>query len=138
MEKEYINTELIFDDSWDLALQEKYVFQFFHQKLAELEENQINIHGVKLYKTEKGMIVTCILRHTLSKNIQFDQISLVVKNMDGKELATKSFDMESFGELAPYTARPWRFDFEDEYVKVSLEEIVDQMNFELLFNLSGN
>ncbi|MGE6487611.1 SLAP domain-containing protein [Paenisporosarcina sp. NPDC076898] len=133
MENKTYKTELDFNDSWELVSQEKYVFQFFHQQLTDLEANQIHIHGVKLYKTEKGMVITGLLRHSLAKNVMFDQVTLIVKNEKGIELAKKTFDMELFGELGPQKARPWKFAFEDEHVLVPLDEIEDQMAFELLF-----
>ena len=106
VEKKTYKTELDFNDSWDLVPQEKYVFQFFHQQLNDLEANQIHIHGVKLYKTERGMVVTGLLRHSLAKNVRFDQITLIVKDVDGKDLAKKTFEMELFDELGPQKARP--------------------------------
>jgi len=133
VENKTYKTELDFNDSWDLVPQEKYVFQFFHQQLNDLEANQIHIHGVKLYKTEKGMVITGLLRHSIAKNVMFDQVTLIVKNEKGTELAKKTFDMELFGELGPQKARPWKFAFEDEHVLVPLEDIEDQMPFEMLF-----
>ncbi|MDX1699006.1 MAG: SLAP domain-containing protein [Melioribacteraceae bacterium] len=133
MENKTFKTELDFNDSWDLILQEKYVFQYYHQQLSDLEANQIHIHGVKLYKNEKGMVITGLLRHSLAKTVVFDQVTLIVKSETGKELAKKTFSMELFGELGPQKARPWIFDFEDEFVLVSLDEIQDSMAFELQF-----
>lgn len=41
-----------------------------------------------------------------------DQVVLIVKDKEGKELAMRQFDMQLFGELDPCTARPWKFLFE--------------------------
>jgi len=62
-----------------------------------------------------------------------EQVVLVVKDKEGKELAKKQFDMELFGELEPCTARPWNFLFEMDDLLVPYEEIENEMDFEMVF-----
>lgn len=126
-------TEIDFSTDWEIPAQEKYIFQFFHQKLEDLEANQLHVHGVKLYTVEDGIVVTAIIRHSLPKKLRLEQVVLVVKDKEGKELAKKQFDMELFGELEPCTARPWNFLFEMNDLSVPYEEITNEMDFEMAF-----
>ncbi|MFB5086087.1 SLAP domain-containing protein [Psychrobacillus sp. PGGUH221] len=126
-------TEIDFSVDWDIPTQEKYIFQFYHQQLEDLEANQLHVHGVKLYTVDSGIVVTAIIRHSLPKKLRLDQVVLVVKDTEGKELAKKQFDMQLFGELEPCTARPWNFLFEMEDLLVPYEEIENEMEFEMAF-----
>lgn len=126
-------TQIDFSTDWELPAQEKYIFQFFHQQLKNLEANQLHVHGVKLYKVDSGVVVTSILRHSLPKKLILDQVVLIVKDKEGKELAKRQFDMQLFGELDSCTARPWKFLFEMEDLLVPYEEIINEMDFEMVF-----
>ncbi|WP_166462372.1 SLAP domain-containing protein [Psychrobacillus vulpis] len=126
-------TEIDFSTDWEIPAQEKYIYQFFHQQLEDLEANQLHVHGVKLYKVDAGIVVTAILRHSLPKKLLLEQVVLIVKDKEGKELAKKQFDMQLFGELEPCTARPWKFLFEEADLLVSHDEIENEMDFEMVF-----
>ncbi|GGA20895.1 SLAP domain-containing protein [Psychrobacillus lasiicapitis] len=126
-------TEIDFSTDWEIPAQEKYIFQYFHQQLADLEANQLHVHGVKLYTVNDGIVVTAIIRHSLPKKLRLEQVVLVVKDKEGKELAKKQFDMELFGELEACTARPWNFLFERDDLLVPYEEIQNEMDFEMAF-----
>lgn len=126
-------TEIDFSTEWDIPAPEKYIFQYFHQQLDDLEANQLHIHGVKLYTVDSGIVVTAIIRHSLPKKLRLEQVVLVVKDKEGKEIAKKQFDMELFGELEACTARPWNFLFDPEDLLVPYDEIVNEMDFEMAF-----
>jgi len=126
-------TEIDFSKDWDISPQDKYIFQYFHQQLKDLRENQLHVHGVKLYTVESGVVVTAIIRHSLPKILRLEQVVLIVKDKEGKELAKKQFDMELFGELEACTARPWNFLFEMEDLLVPYEELTNEMDFEMAF-----
>ncbi|MEK5146095.1 SLAP domain-containing protein [Psychrobacillus sp. FSL K6-4615] len=126
-------TTIDFSTDWEIPAPEKYIFQFFHQKLEDLEANQLHVHGVKLYTVDSGIVVTAIIRHSLPKKIRLQQVVLVVKDKEGKELAKKQFDMELFGELEACTARPWNFLFEKEDLLVPYDELTNEMDFEMAF-----
>ncbi|TQR12703.1 SLAP domain-containing protein [Psychrobacillus soli] len=126
-------TEIDFSTDWEIPAQEKYIFQYFHQQLEDLEANKLHVHGVKLYTVDTGIIVTAIIRHSLPKKLLLEQVVLIVKDKEGKEIAKKQFDMELFGVLEPCTARPWNFLFETDDLLVPYEEIVNEMDFEMAF-----
>ncbi|MER2006266.1 MAG: SLAP domain-containing protein [Psychrobacillus sp.] len=130
-----LKTLLEFSENWELDQQERYVFQYYHNKLKGLDPNQINIHGVALHKNNDGFIMTAIIRHSLQKKLNLQDIRLVVRNLDGKELARKDFNMEYFGVLNSLRARPWIFEFDSESLLVSDDEIKDKMEFEVLFEI---
>ncbi|WP_313893768.1 SLAP domain-containing protein [Psychrobacillus sp.] len=126
-------TMLEFSDLWNLNEQERYAFEVAHNKLKGLIPNQLSIHGVKLHKTNDGFILTAIIRQSLQKNLALGDIRLIVRDTAGKEIAKKEFNMEYFGELGPLRARPWMFEFDPESLFVPHDEIVDQMEFEVVF-----
>ncbi|MER2261580.1 MAG: SLAP domain-containing protein [Psychrobacillus sp.] len=128
-----LKTLLEFSDLWELDQQERYVFQYYHNKLKGLEPNQINIHGVALHKNDNGFIMTAIIRHSLQKTLNMEVIRLVVRDKDGKDIARKEFNMEVFGLLNSLRARPWIFEFDKDSLLVPEEEIKDKMEFEVLF-----
>ncbi|MFJ8064795.1 SLAP domain-containing protein [Psychrobacillus sp. NPDC096426] len=130
-----LKTMLEFSDKWDLDQQDRYVFQYFHNKLKGLEPNQVNIHGVELLKAEDGFIMTAIIRHSLQKALNIQDIRLVVRDTEGKELARKDFNMEYFGVLNSLRARAWVFDFDKDSLLVSEDEIQDKMEFEVVFEI---
>ena len=126
-------TTLEFSEMWDLNQQDRYIYQYFHNKLKGLNPNELNVHGVNLHKTEDGIIVTAILRHSLEKTLNLKDIRLVVRDTEGKELARKDFNMENFGVLNSLRARPWMFEFDAESLLVAHDEITDKMEFDIVF-----
>ncbi|SFQ51047.1 accessory Sec system S-layer assembly protein [Psychrobacillus psychrotolerans] len=126
-------TEIDFSKDWDISAPDKYIFQYFHQQLENLEASQLHVHGVKLYTVESGIVVTAIIRHSLPKKLRLEQVVLVVKDKEGKELAKKQFDMELFGELEAFKARPWNFLFEMDDLLVPYDELINEMDFEMAF-----
>ncbi|WP_391120079.1 SLAP domain-containing protein [Psychrobacillus sp. L3] len=128
-----LKTILEFSDLWNLNEQERYVFQSAHNKLKGLEPNQLNVHGVNLYKTSDGFIITAIIRQSLKKNLALGDIRLIVRDTEGKDIAKKDFNMEHYGELASLRARPWMFEFDNDSLFVPQDEITDQMEFVVVF-----
>lgn len=131
-ENEGIKTELVFHPEWNLNVQEKYVFQFNHQKLPLLQPNQVSINGINIYKFDDGFVVTAFLSSTLPKPLSFEVIDLAIVNEKNETLARKSFEMDLFGDLPPNSSIPWRFLFDKEDQLV--EEIPDK-DWRLVFEL---
>jgi accessory Sec system S-layer assembly protein len=131
-QEEELKTALSFHPDWDLSPQEKYVYQFYHEQLPPLKHNQISISGMKLIEYNDGFVVVAFLRSTLPKPVRFEQITLLLLDETGQAIARKQFDMDSFGELPPMTARPWRFLFSSE------DKLVDKIpteNWKIAFEL---
>ncbi|MFC0414244.1 accessory Sec system S-layer assembly protein [Cytobacillus solani] len=130
--EEGIKTELSYHPEWDLSVQEKYVFQYNHQKLPTLQPNQIAINGINLYEYDGGFVITAFLRSSLPKPVSFEVIDLVIVNGDNERLARKSFEMDLFGELPPNSCRPWRFLFENDN---KLVDEIPKNNWKVVFEL---
>jgi len=130
--EEGIKTELSYHPDWDLSVQEKYVFQYNHQKLSLLEPNQLAVNVINLYEYDDGFVVTAFLRSSLPKAISFEVIDLVLVDENNNPLARKSFEMDLFGELPANTCRPWRFLFENSY---KLVEEIPKKGWQLVFEL---
>lgn len=130
-----LKTILEFSDQWEMDQQERYVYQYYHNKLKGLDPNQINIHGVDLHKSDDGFIITAIIRHSLEQVLNLQSVRLVVRSEDGKELAKNDFSLELFGPLNSLRARPWFFKFDSESLLVPQEEIQDKMKFEVVFEI---
>ena len=131
-ETDGIKTNLSYHPDWNLTVQEKYVYQFKHQKLPLLQPNQISISGIKLYEADDSFVMTAFLRSTLPNPIRFEIIDLVVVDGENKPIARKRFEMDLFGPLPSNTARPWRFLFSKQDLLV--EEIPED-NWKLAFEL---
>lgn len=127
-----IKTILSYHPDWDLSPQEKYVFQYNHQKLPLLQPNQLQVSGINLYEYDDGFVVTAFLRSSLPQAISFEVIDLVLVDSENKPLARKSFEMDLFGELPSKACRPWRFLFENEH---KLVEEIPKKGWQLVFEL---
>ncbi|MGF2617988.1 accessory Sec system S-layer assembly protein [Rossellomorea vietnamensis] len=106
-----ITTELSFHPQSKISTEEKYFFQFLHNELPQLKENQIAIHGVDLKRDEKALYVTTFLRNSLSKEVQFKTLPLLLTGPSGEIIARKEFDLSALGKLPPLSSRPWQFQF---------------------------
>ena len=96
---EGIKTKLSYHPDWDLTVQEKYVFQYNHQKLPLLQPNQLSVSGINLYEYDDGFVVTAFLSSSLPQAISFEVIDLVLVDENNQPLARKGFEMDLFGEL---------------------------------------
>ncbi|QED49637.1 accessory Sec system S-layer assembly protein [Cytobacillus dafuensis] len=131
---EGIKTTLSYHPDWDLSVQEKYVFQFNHQKLPLLQPNQLSVSLINLYEYDEGFVVTAFLSSSLPQAITFEVIDLVLVNENNEPLARKSFEMDLFGELPSNTSRPWRFLFENDN---KLVEELPKKGWKLVFELKN-
>ncbi|ANB59281.1 accessory Sec system S-layer assembly protein [Anoxybacteroides amylolyticum] len=129
---EEVRTTLSFHPDWDVSPQERYVYQFHHQQLPPLKPNQLSISGIKLIEYNDGFVVVAFLRSTLPKPVRFEQINLLLLDENGQAIAKRTFAMDSFGELPPMTARPWRFLFSAED---KLVDKIPQEGWKIAFEL---
>ncbi|MBS4190223.1 accessory Sec system S-layer assembly protein [Bacillus sp. FJAT-49705] len=132
--EEGIKTTLSYHPDWDLTVQEKYVFQFNHQKLPLLQPNQLSVSLINLYEYDEGFVVTAFLSSSIPQAISFEVIDLVLVNENNEPLARKSFEMDLFGELPSNTSRPWRFLFENDN---KLVEELPKKGWRLVFELKN-
>lgn len=112
MSTQTVETTLSIHPEWDISKQQYYVYQFHHQQLEPLKENQISIAGIKLEEFDELIYVTALIRNTLPKAIKFELLDLLILDGDKKVVVRETFDMEKFGELPSLSCRPWSFVFE--------------------------
>ncbi|MRX72161.1 accessory Sec system S-layer assembly protein [Bacillus lacus] len=106
-----VNTTLSLHPQWELSKQEEYVYQFHHQQLLPMKENQINITGIKLESFEDFFSVTAFVRSTVSEPLKFEMLQLLLLDAEENIVARESFDMYQFGDLPANSSRPWKFFF---------------------------
>lgn len=109
-----INTRLFFHSDWDLSAAERYVYQFRHQQLAPLLPDQLSIAGIELIEDEDEVIVETFLRNTLSKSVRFEEVDLLLLDVEGQVLAKKRFELDEVIEIPGLSCMPWRFLFSKE------------------------
>ncbi|WP_163099344.1 accessory Sec system S-layer assembly protein [Peribacillus alkalitolerans] len=114
VDPEFVETTLSFHEEWEVEPQERFVFQYHHQKLSKLKPNQISISGIRLINYDDGFVVEAFLRNTLEKAIQFEAVNLLLLDSEGKPFAKREFDLISVGQMPPLSCRPWRFLFSKE------------------------
>jgi accessory Sec system S-layer assembly protein len=106
-----IKTTLKFPSDWQIPIQERYVYQFHHQQLFPLRENQISISGVELFKDEEIAVITAFIRNTLPKAIRLEKCVILLLDEDKNVLARKNFDLKMLGEITSLSSVPYRLVF---------------------------
>lgn len=115
-------TELFVHPAVVVSPQEKYVFQYYHQLLPDLQPNQISINGYDLMVFNDSAIIEGFIRNTLPSKIRFEEVILLVMDSSDQILSRKVFDFNMLGELPPSSSIPWKFLFEPEDFQVPLSE----------------
>ncbi|MFD1736952.1 accessory Sec system S-layer assembly protein [Bacillus salitolerans] len=107
-----VDTKLSYHPSWNLKEEEKYVYQFLHNQLPKLVENQISISGIEIKVVDNKLMVSAFVRNTLSRPVKFQEMPLLLLGANGELIGRKIFDLSVLGELPPTSSRPWHFFFE--------------------------
>ncbi len=115
-------TKLFIHPAVVVSPQEKYVYQYYHQLLPDLQPNQISINGYELMVFKDSAIIEGFIRNTLASKIRFEEVILLVMDSNDRILARKVFDFNMLGELPPSSSIPWKFLFEPEDFLVNLAE----------------
>jgi accessory Sec system S-layer assembly protein len=129
-----VKTELFLHPAVVVSQQEKYVYQYYHQLLPPLQPNQISINGYDMMIFNDSVIIEGFIRNTLPSKIRFEEVILLVMDLNNQILARKVFDFNMLGELPPSSSIPWRFLFEPEDFQVELSEWVKD-DWKLAFEL---
>ncbi|HEY8890463.1 MAG TPA: SLAP domain-containing protein [Clostridium sp.] len=113
-EKKALNIKLYLND-YDKGVMSDYQKEFLREELDTLppmEEGQVSINGIYTFEIENKIEVSVYLRNGLSKQINFDKVPLVIVNNNGDILAKQVMDMNDFGILPPFSARPYKVYFD--------------------------
>lgn len=130
--KDEVNTELYFSPNASVTDEEKYYFQFLHNELKPLKENQLSIAGIDLVKDEGEWVVMAFLRNSLDRGVEFSDTPLVLMGPDGDLLAKKTFQLADIGEIPARSSVPWRFVFQQSEME---KEEIPATGWQLAFEI---
>jgi accessory Sec system S-layer assembly protein len=116
---ETVKTAMSIHPDSKLTQEDHYYFQFLHNDLPDLKQNQLSLAGIELKKDDEALYVIAFVRNSLSKAIKLGQTPLLLIGPDGENIASKEFDLSSLGEIPANSSRPWQFVFPVKDVKIS-------------------
>lgn len=129
-----VKTGLSIHPQANLSQEDQYFFQFLHNDLPDLKENQISISGVDLKNIDGHLHITAFVRNSLNKSIKLQASPLLLIDHDANVIARKEFDLSLLGEIPARSSRPWEFQFSLEEMKVTE---IPHTGWNLAFELSS-
>ncbi|MEJ8544122.1 SLAP domain-containing protein [Brevibacillus borstelensis] len=110
---------------WDtLDEEEAELLRFVHDELPPIIRNEVGIFPFYTQVTRDGYLVLTYIRNATEQSILLDRLRLDLKTPEGKVVASKSFDMMTFGPIGDESSRPCEFLFRwDEFTDLPEEEI---------------
>jgi len=130
--EEEIETELSLPPSWNIPIEQQYVFRFLNNELAALKPNQISLSGIDLVQETDYVVVSAFVRHSLSRPIQLGEATLLLLGQENNIIARKKFQLGELGELPPKSSRPWNFIFEN---SILLTDEIPKEGWKLAFEI---
>ncbi|NRD77326.1 accessory Sec system S-layer assembly protein [Bacillus sp. BRMEA1] len=106
-----LETKIHFSEHWEMALKERYIYQYHHRKLAKIKEGQLSIAGIGFYEVNGEIAVEALIQNAVSRPITIHAVDLLLMDEEGNLAARKRFSLEHLGELPAFTTTPWRFLF---------------------------
>ncbi|WP_456277572.1 accessory Sec system S-layer assembly protein [Bacillus sp. AK128] len=100
-------------DSWkeNLSSEEQEKLEKLVQSLTPPKDGEVNFMGLQIKHAETGELhVTMLIRNGSHKNINLQQLPLIVEDATGEVVAKGGFTLESF-EVKANTSKPWTFIF---------------------------
>ncbi|MFY4775107.1 accessory Sec system S-layer assembly protein [Metabacillus sp. RGM 3146] len=108
--------KLDLDESWKNSISQEQTakLQQLVQNIEPVKPNEVNIMGLEALLTEqKDLHVTLLIRNGSMKNIQLEQLPLVVEDATGEIIARGAFQTAGL-EVNANTSKPWTFIFPKE------------------------
>jgi accessory Sec system S-layer assembly protein len=105
-------------ESWEQQLSplQKEQLEKLVTSLPELKQGEINFMGLEAKLTnEQNLAVTVLIRNGTDKNIQLEQIPLIVEDAAGDVISKGGFTLNDF-EVKAHTSKPWTFIFPKELI----------------------
>ncbi|EIJ80482.1 hypothetical protein PB1_08982 [Bacillus methanolicus PB1] len=105
-------------ESWEQQLSplQKEQLEKLVTSLPELKQGEINFMGLEAKLTnEQNLAVTVLIRNGADKNIQLEQIPLIVEDAAGDVVSKGGFTLNDF-EVKAHTSKPWTFIFPKELI----------------------
>ncbi|UQD53430.1 accessory Sec system S-layer assembly protein [Bacillus methanolicus] len=105
-------------ESWEQQLSplQKEQLEKLVTSLPALKQGEINFMGIEAKMTnEQNLAVTVLIRNGTDKNIQLEQIPLIVEDAAGDVVSKGGFTLNDF-EVKANTSKPWTFIFPKELI----------------------
>ncbi len=106
------------DESWKSFLSEETIKQLENivNSAEPPKEGELNVMGLQAKLDDSGNLQTTVfIRNGSNKNVQIQQLPLVVKDATGEIVAQGGFTLDNF-EVKSDTTKPWTFIFPKEKV----------------------
>ena len=106
------------DESWESFLSEETIKQLENivNSTEPPKEGELNVMGLQAKLDDSGNLQTTVfIRNGSNKNVQIQQLPLVVKDATGEIVAQGGFTLDNF-EVKSDTTKPWTFIFPKEKV----------------------
>lgn len=104
------------EPSWEENLSEerKEHLKQLVEKLPPLKQNEVNIMGLEAKMNEENnLVVTLLIRNGSLKNINIEQLPLLVEDASKEVVAKGVFSLNNL-EVQANTSKPWTFVFPDQ------------------------
>lgn len=106
-------------ESWENQISpvQKEHLEKLIDSLPALSPGEVNFMGLEAKKTsENNLAVSVLIRNGSEKNINLEQIPLIVEDADGDIVCQGGFKLEQF-EVKANTSKPWTFIFPKELIQ---------------------
>ncbi|MFJ8527563.1 accessory Sec system S-layer assembly protein [Bacillus sp. NPDC094106] len=128
-----VKPTLYFHPTWgEVAQEQKYIYQFLHKELPQLQESQISLSGIEIEKQDNAYNVITFIRSSVSEPIHLKKFTLLLLNKEEQLCARKTFDFSVLGNIPSNVNMPWVFTFEQETMTTAA---LSQTDWELAFEL---
>ncbi|WP_075982982.1 accessory Sec system S-layer assembly protein [Bacillus massilinigeriensis] len=105
--------QLDLEASWEnqLAPNQREHLEKLVAGLPKLSQGEVNFMGIEAkFVQDHAFAVTVLIRNGSTKNIQLEQIPLIVEDADGDIVCQGGFKLDQF-EVKANTSKPWTFIF---------------------------
>lgn len=99
--------------------------------LKNLEEGDLNISTSYVFAIDEGYEANVYIRNATKFNVNLENPCLIVTNEEGKIVLQKVFNGEELGTVPPFSARPWKLEFDKTYLPSSVDLTKCKVNFKV-------
>lgn len=99
--------------------------------LNQISEGDLNISTSYVFAIDEGYEANVYIRNATKFNINLENPCLIVTNEEGKIVLQQVFNGEELGTVPPFSARPWKLDFEETYLPESVDLTKCTVNFKV-------
>ncbi|MGC5324904.1 SLAP domain-containing protein [Brevibacillus sp. SYSU BS000544] len=117
---------------WEHRMQEPEIelLQFIHDALPPIVRDEVGIIPFFTNVLNEGYLVLTFVRNASNKDITFNKLPLSLVDPEGNVVASKTFDMITFGGIGDNCSRPCEFLFRwEEFSHIPKEEVPLRLTF---------